>query len=124
LSFGITSSWGSKAVAINEDFPEVFMNKFGNAGVLSVAIAGLLFAGVAQADRDDIRLLAETKISLADAIAVAEKHQNGRAYEAGIDDDSFSPMYEVSVVTADERMYELDVDAVTGEVSNVREEND
>ena len=100
------------------------MKKFVNVGVLSAALAGLLFAGVAQADRDDIRLLAETKISLTEAIAIAEKYQNGRAYEAGIDDDSFSAVYEVSVVTADERMYELDVDGVTGEVSNVREEKD
>lgn len=100
------------------------VKKLIDAGVLSAALTGLFFAGVAQADRDDIRLLGETKVSLMEAIAIAEKHQNGRAYEAGIDDDSFSPLYEVSVVTADDRMYELDVDGVTGEVSNVREEKD
>lgn len=100
------------------------MKKFFNVGVLSVAFAGLLLAGVAQADRDDIRLLDETKISLVEAVEIAEKHQNGRAYEAGIDDDRFSPVYEVNVVTADGRMYELDVDGVTGVVNNVREERD
>lgn len=98
------------------------MKKLTNTAVLSAALAGLLFSGAALADRDDVRLLGETKINLSEAIAIAEKHQNGRAYEAGIDDDSFSPVYEVSVVTADERMFELDVDGVTGEVSNVREE--
>lgn len=100
------------------------MKNLFNASVLSVALAGLLVAGVAQADRDDIRLLDETKISLTEAIAIAEKHQNGRAYEAGIDDDRFSPIYEVNVVTTDGRIYELDVDGVTGVVSNVREGQD
>jgi uncharacterized membrane protein YkoI len=100
------------------------MKKFAKAGVLSSALAGLLVAGVAQADRDDVRLLDETKLTLTEAIAIAEKHQNGRAYEAGIDDDSFSPVYEVNVVTTDGRLYELDVDGVTGTVSNVREERD
>lgn len=100
------------------------MKKFAKAGVLSSALAGLLVAGVAQADRDDVRLLDETKLTLTEAIAIAEKHQNGRAYEAGIDDDSFSPVYEVNVVTTDGRLYELDVDGVTGAVSNVREERD
>lgn len=100
------------------------MKKFAKAGVLSAALAGLLVAGVAQADRDDVRLLDETKLTLTEAIAIAEKHQNGRAYEAGIDDDSFSPVYEVNVVTTDGRLYELDVDGVTGTVSNVREERD
>src|SRR5690606_33887026 len=100
------------------------MKKFAKAGVLSSALAGLLVAGVAQADRDDVRLLDETKLTLTEAIAIAEKHQNGRAYEAGLDDDSFSPVYEVNVVTTDGRLYELDVDGVTGTVSNVREERD
>jgi len=92
--------------------------------VLSVAFAGLLAAAAALADREDIRQLGETKISLSDAIGIAERHQNGRAFEAGIDDDSFTPVYEVTVVTTDGKVYELDVDGVTGEIRNVREDHD
>ncbi|MCR6653710.1 MAG: PepSY domain-containing protein [Cellvibrionaceae bacterium] len=100
------------------------MKKLTNPAVLSVALAGLLFSGVALADRDDIRLLAETKINLTEAIAIAEKHQNGRAYEAELDSDSFSPVYEVKVVSADNRVFELDVDGVSGEVRSVKEKRD
>lgn len=92
-----------------------------NTTVLSAALAGLLFSGAAFADRDDIRLLGETKINLTEAIAIAEKHQSGRAYEAELDSDSFSPVYEVKVVSSDNRMFELDIDGVTGEVRNVKE---
>lgn len=94
-----------------------------HTAVLFTTLAAMTFAGSALADRDDAQLLEQTKITLSEAIAIAEKHQNGRAYEASVDDDRFSPSYEVSVAAGD-RLYELDVDGVTGEVRNVREERD
>lgn len=99
------------------------MKKLNQAIFVIVASSGALFAGTALADREDARLLEQTKITLSEAISIAEKHQNGRAYEAGLDDDSFSPSYEVSVAVGD-RLYELDIDGATGEVRNVREERD
>lgn len=90
------------------------------------AVASLLalsLASNAYADREDIRLLAETKISLVDAIKAAESHQGGKAVDAGLDDDSFKPTYEVSVVK-DDRLYDVRVDAVSGEVIGAREDID
>lgn len=75
------------------------------------------------ADREDIRLLSETKISLIEAIQAAEKHQGGKAYEASIDDDSFSPAYEIGVIR-DTTIYDVRVDAVTGKVIGAREDID
>ncbi len=75
------------------------------------------------ADRSDIRLLAETKISLVQAIQAAEKHQSGKAIDASLDDDSFKPAYEVSVVK-DDRIFDVQVDGVTGEVLGAREDID
>jgi len=91
--------------------------------VLFAATAGLLLSGAAVADRDDIRALAETKISLVEAIEIAQAHQGGIAYEAKLDDDSFTPEYEVEVVL-DDRIYEVTVDGVTGEVRKVKEDHD
>jgi uncharacterized membrane protein YkoI len=88
-----------------------------------ICIAGLGGAGTVLADQDDVRALKESKITLVQAIQAAERHQGGQAYEAGIDDDSFHPEYEVSVVRED-RIYDVRINAVTGEVLGVREDRD
>jgi uncharacterized membrane protein YkoI len=90
---------------------------------LSLLCGGLLLPAAAQADRGDIRRLAETRISLTDAIAIAEKSQGGKAYDASLDDDSFTPEYEVNVVVGD-KIFEVSVDGVTGEIRKVREDRD
>lgn len=88
------------------------------------ALTGILFSGVAMADRDDASHLAETKITLTEAIAIAEKHQNGQAYDAGLDSDRKNGLhYEVDVVVGD-KTYEVTVDGVSGAVAGVKEDND
>ena len=94
--------------------------------VVVAAVAAAVFAlvsTVAFADRDDAVRLAETQITLIQAIEIAETHQGGRAFEATLDDDSFTPEYEVDVVV-DDRIYEVTVDGVSGEVRHVREDRD
>lgn len=85
--------------------------------------AGLALATAASADRDDVRRLAETQVTLIQAIEIAESHQGGRAYEAKLDDDSFSPEYEIDLVIED-LFFEVTVDGVTGEVRKVKEDHD
>lgn len=77
----------------------------------------------AHADAEDIRAASEAKISLVKAIQNAESHQGGKAIDASIDDDSFSPTYEVTVVK-DDRVYDVRVDAVSGGVIGAREDKD
>jgi uncharacterized membrane protein YkoI len=91
--------------------------------VLLAAIFGLMLSGTAIADRDDIRALSETRISLIEAIEIAQAHQGGIAFEAKLDDDSFTPEYEVDVVFED-RFYEITIDGVSGEVRKVKEDDD
>lgn len=88
-------------------------------------VTGLLgTSAVMAADKSDIKLLADTKINLVQAIQAAEKHHAGaQALEAGIDDDSFKPAYEVTV-TKDGRIYDVQVDGVTGDVIGSREDLD
>lgn len=81
------------------------------------------FATQARADAEDVRAAAEAKISLVKAIEAAESHQGGKAIDASIDDDSFSPTYEVSVVK-DDRVYDVRIDAVSGKVLSAREDMD
>lgn len=90
---------------------------------LLAATLGLAISGAALADRDDVRMLAEAKISLIEAIEIAQEHQGGIAYDAKLEDDSFTPEYEVELVL-DDRFYEVTVDGVTGEVRKVKEDKD
>lgn len=90
----------------------------------SVAVVAAIGAsGAALADREDIQLLSQAKVSLVDAIQAAEEHQGGKAVEANLDDDSFKPAYEVSIVK-DNRLFDVQVDAVSGDVLGAREDID
>jgi uncharacterized membrane protein YkoI len=60
---------------------------------------------------------------LTQAIATAEQHLDGRAIGAKLDDDSFKPAYEVTVVK-DNRVFDVYVDAVTNAVISSREDMD
>lgn len=77
----------------------------------------------ALADREDITNLKEASISLVQAIKSAEKHIGGSAADASIDDDSWKPVYEVSIVKANQ-IFKVHVDAKTGEVIGSREDYD
>lgn len=93
----------------------------------TLAAATLLLVGVAAtpvlADIDDIRGLADAKITLTDAIKTAEKHVGGQAFDASFDNDSFKPAFEVEVAK-DGKTFDVRVDGVTGEVLGMREDID
>lgn len=89
----------------------------------TVAVIGLMGSAAFAADASDIRLLKETKITLTQAIAAAEKNLGGQALEASLDDDSFKPAYDVSIVKGD-KVFDVQVDGVTGEVIGSREDID
>lgn len=99
------------------------MNAFLKPITFIAAGVGIAISTVALADREDIARLAEAQISLVQAIEIAEQHQGGKAFEATLDDDSFTPEYEVDVVV-ENRIYEVTVDGVSGEVRGVREDHD
>jgi uncharacterized membrane protein YkoI len=80
-------------------------------------------AAAARADQEDLRLFSEAKVMLTQAIATAEQHLGGQAIGAKLDDDSFKPAYEVTIVK-DDRVYDVQVDAVTNAVLGSREDTD
>ena len=74
-------------------------------------------------DKSDIEAMEKANISLIEAVQAATKHNGGKALEASIDDDSFKPEYEVSVLR-DNRIYEIRVNAENAEVISEREDKD
>ncbi len=91
---------------------------------LYITTAAIMLTGSAYAaDAGDIRLLNEAKLSLVDAIKAAENNIGGKAIEASLDDDAWKPAYEISVVK-DNRIFDVQIDAIEGKVLGSREDND
>ncbi|MCE3232674.1 MAG: Propeptide, PepSY amd peptidase [Rickettsiaceae bacterium] len=95
------------------------MKKYLLITTLIIATSTAAFANHTQ----EIKLLNEAKITLTQAIATAEKHQSGKAIDAGIDDDHFKPVYKVSIVK-DNKVFDVQVDGLTNKVLGVREDVD
>ena len=91
----------------------------------ATAVAGVTgeAATAARADQEELDLFLQAKVMLTQAIATAEQHLGGRAIGAKLDDDSFKPAYEVTVVK-DDRVFDVQVDAVTNAVLGSREDMD
>jgi uncharacterized membrane protein YkoI len=91
----------------------------------AAAVAGVTGAAAtaARADQEELDLFLQAKVVLTQAIATAEQHLGGRAIGAKLDDDSFRPAYEVTIVK-DGRVYDVQVDAVTNAVLGSREDMD
>jgi uncharacterized membrane protein YkoI len=102
----------------------LIMTRYKMTLLATALVTGLAGSAAFAADKADIKLLGETKINLVQAIQAAEKHHAGaQALEAGIDDDSFKPAYEVTV-TKDGRIYDVQVDGMTGGILGSREDLD
>src|SRR3712207_526261 len=97
---------------------DTFRILLGAAAVVGGAGAA---AAAARADQEDLRLFSEAKVMLTQAIATAEQHLGGQAIGAKLDDDSFKPAYEVTIVK-DNLVFDVYVDAVTNAVLGSRED--
>ena len=86
--------------------------------VLGLAMAGgAALAKPSEASENDAVLgLAAAKITLVQAIAAAESHVNGRATSAELESEGGTVLFEVEVVDSSDAVYDVVVDAGTGEV--------
>ena len=98
----------------------------GVALLLAGATTSSMFPSSALAANDtakDIQRLAEAKISLVDAIGIAEKHIGGKAIDADLDSDFGKVVYDVSVIK-DTTEHEVRIDAITGDVLGTQIDKD
>lgn len=90
-------------------------------GGVGTALAQSSSTTTAPAEQSDAMELAAregAKVSLADAIAIAEKEGGGKAVDAGFEDENGSYVYEVEVLGANGEQTVL-VDANSGKVTKV-----
>ena len=96
------------------------------AGGIGTALAqssGTPAAPAEQSDAMELAALQGAKVSLADAIAIAEKEGGGKAVDAGFEDENGSYAYEVEVLGANGEQTVL-VDANSGKVTKVAQNAD
>lgn len=63
-------------------------------------------------------------LRLADILPMVEEEFGGRAIETELETEDGRWVYEIEILTAEGRLFEVDVDAVTGERLKVEEEFD
>lgn len=84
------------------------------AGVATAG--GLALAKTAVAENDAIADLAKAKITLTQAVSAAEAQAGGKATKAELDGERGTLVFDVEVVTADNKVFEVKVDAADGKV--------
>lgn len=116
--------------------PETDMTK---SNLIPAALAALLAAGAlgtvftqtanaqattaGQTDASELALVDGAKVSLADAIATAEKEFGGKAADAGLDDENGSLAYEIELLSPNGEQ-KISVDAMTGKAMAMAKEAD
>jgi uncharacterized membrane protein YkoI len=77
---------------------------------------GLAFAKTAGAENDAIADLAKAKIALAQAVSAAEAQTGGKATKAELEGERGTVVFDVEVVTPDNKVFDVKVDAADGKV--------
>ena len=77
---------------------------------------GLAFAKTTGGDNDAVGDLAKAKITLAQAVSAAETQAGGKATKAELEGERGTVVFDVEVVTADNKVFDVKVDAVDGKV--------
>lgn len=68
------------------------------------------------AENDAVRDLAKAKITLVQAVSAAEAQAGGRATKAELDGERGTVVFDVEVVTPDNKVFDVKVDAADGKV--------
>lgn len=82
-----------------------------------VAASGVAFATqAANAENDAVAYLAKAKVTLGQAVTIAEAQLNGRATSAELDSEGGAVAYKVEVVAANSKVFDMRIDAVDSKV--------
>ncbi|MDE2369871.1 MAG: PepSY domain-containing protein [Burkholderiales bacterium] len=93
------------------------------AAAAAIAITGTVFAAEgAHEDDDAVASLAQARLSLVQAVDVAQNHTGGRATRAELGSENGAPVFEIEVAAADQQLTDVTVDAVAGKVLSTRKD--
>ena len=86
--------------------------------MMAITVTGVQANESKEKEIQELKLFNSAKISLIDAIKVAEQKTGGKAMEAEVNDDSDTIQFEIDVLK-DGKTHEVIVDGKTGSVLNV-----
>jgi len=90
------------------------------AGIATAA--GLAYAKTTSGENDAVTDLSKAKISLTQAIGAAESQAGGKATKAELEGERGSVRYQVEVVTPDNKVFDVQVDAADGKVMSSKQD--
>lgn len=96
-----------------------------SALVMAAGIAtagGLAYAKTTSGENDAVTDLSKAKISLTQAIGAAESQSGGKATKAELEGERGSVRYQVEVVTPDNKVFDVQVDAADGKVMSSKQD--
>lgn len=96
-----------------------------SALVMAAGIAtagGLAYAKTTSGENDAVTDLSNAKISLTQAIGAAESQSGGKATKAELEGERGSVRYQVEVVTPDNKVFDVQVDAADGKVLSSKQD--
>jgi len=109
-----------KEVPMRQQAPTVF------ALALILAAGTLAVAGAASADEKEKKgkaeMAAAAKVTIDEAVKTASEKVSGKVIEAELEHKHNKLVWEVEVVTAENKVMEVHIDADTGDVIDVEEE--
>jgi uncharacterized membrane protein YkoI len=85
------------------------------ASVIATA-GGLAYAKSSGSENDAIADLAKAKITLSQAVTAAEAHAGGKAVKAELEGERGTVVFDVEIVTPDNKVFDVKLDAADGKV--------
>lgn len=92
------------------------------AAVVVTAASGLAWAAQVAQENDALADLKKAKVSIAQAIGAAEAHAAGAATRAELESERDAVVFRIEVATADQKVFDVTVDAVDGKVLSSRQD--
>lgn len=77
---------------------------------------GLAYAKTSNTENDAIADLAKARITLVQAVSAAEAQAGGKATKAELEGEKGAVVFDVEVVTAENKVFDVKVDAADGKV--------
>lgn len=96
------------------------------AFIVAIGVAGAGGLAIAQQagvlENDAVADLAKANITLNQAVGTAEAHASGRATKAELEGEHGAVVFEVEVVTADNKVFDVKVNAIDGKVLSSKQD--
>ena len=94
------------------------------ATLITGGIIGGASLAIADDDKAEYQELAKAQIQLNDAVKIATNEVSGKVYEAELELEDNIPVWEIEILSANNELYEIEIDATSGKILSKELEDD